>query len=100
MHLSTVKVLIDFGIDLASSSVAFSISNLVFSTKLCISYSFASVCIYSVRPSPVNAPYSTGHRTYTDSYMHVDRVPPGTVKQSSFISWWDHQSSMSRRLGD
>ena len=56
--------------------------------------------IYLVRPSPVNAPHSTGHRTYMDSYMHVDRVPPWTVKQSSFISWRDHRSSMSRRLGD
>ena len=32
-------------------------------TKLCVSYSFASVCIYLVRPSPVNALQSTGHRT-------------------------------------
>ena len=48
-----------------------------------------------MRPSPVNAPHSTGHRTCTDSYMHVDRVPPWTMKQSTFISWWDHRSSMS-----
>ena len=76
MHLSTVKVPIDFGLDWPWSSVSFLISKLCFSTKLCISYSFASVCIYLVRPSPVNAPHSTGHRIYTDSYMHVDRVPP------------------------
>ena len=100
MHLSTVKVLIDFGIDWASSSVVFLNSNLLFSTKLCVSYSFASVCIYLMRLPPVNAPHSTGHRTYTVSYMQVDRVPPWTVKQFSFISWWDHRSSMSRRLGD
>ena len=68
MHLSTVKVPIDFGIDWTSSSVSFSISTLLFSTKLCASYSFASVCIYLVRPSPVNAPHSTGHRTYMDSH--------------------------------
>ena len=83
MHL---KVPIDFGLDWTWSSVSFLISNLCYSTKLCISYSFVSVCIYLVRPLPVNAPHSTGHRTYTDSYMHVDRVPPWTVKQSSFIS--------------
>ena len=48
----------------------------------------------------MNAPHSTGHRTYADSSIHVERVPPWTVKQSSFISWCDHRSSMSRRLGD
>ena len=100
MHLSTVKVPIDLGLDLTSSSVPFLISNLCFSTKLCVSYSFASVCIYLVRPLPLNVPHSTGHRTYMDSYMHVDRVPPWTMKQSSFISWWDHWTSMSRRLDD
>ena len=100
MHLSTVKVPIDFGIDLHWSSVSFLISNLCFfATQFCVSYSFASVCIHIVRPSPVNAPHPTGHCTYTDSYMHVDRVAPWTVKQPSFISWWDHWSSMSRRLG-
>ena len=30
----------------------------------------------------MNAPHSTGHRTYADSSMHVERVPPWTVKQS------------------
>ena len=43
---------------------------------------------------------STGHCTYRAFYMHMDRVPPWTVKQSSFISWWDHRSSMSCRLWD
>ena len=101
LHLSTVKAPFDFGIDWPWSSVSFSISNLCFYTKFCVSYSFASGCIYLVTPSPVNAPHSTGHCTYTKSYMHVDRVPPWTVKQSSFISWRDHRSSMSlRRLGD
>ena len=80
MHLSTVKVPIDFGIDWPWSSVSFLISNLCFSTKFCISYSFAWGCIYLVRPSPVNAPHSTWHCTYTDFYMHVERVPPWTVK--------------------
>ena len=100
MHRSTVKVAIDFGLDWTWSSVSFVISNLCFSTKLCVSHSFASVCLYLVRPSPVNVPHSTGHRPCTDSYMQVDRVPPWTVKQSTFVSWWDHRSSMSRRLGD
>ena len=100
MYLSIVKVPIDFGLDWPWSSVSFSISNLCFSTKLCVSYSFASVWIYLMRPSPVNAPHSTGHHTYTDSYMHVDRTRLWTVKQSSFISWWDHWISMSRRLCD
>ena len=68
MHLSTVKVLIDFGIDW--SSVSFLISSLLFSTKLCVSYSFASwsICIYLVRPSPVSVPYPTWLYTFTDSY--------------------------------
>ena len=100
MHLSTVKIPIDFGLDWPWSSVSFLISNLCFFTKLCVSYSFASVCIYLVRPSPVNAPHSTGHHTYADSSMYVEGVPPWTVKQSSFIYLCDHRSSMSRRLGD
>ena len=64
MHLSIVKVPIDFGLDWPWSSVSFLISNLSFSTKHCVSYSFASVCIYLVRPSPANAPHSTGHHIY------------------------------------
>ena len=48
----------------------------------------------------MSAAHSTWHRTYTDSYMHADRVAPWTMKQSSFLSWWDHQSSLSRQLGD
>ena len=98
MHLSTVTVPSDLGLDWPWSSVSF--SNLCFSTNFCVSYSFASVWIYSVRPSPVNAPHSTRHRTYMDSFMHVDRVPPWFVKPSSFISWWDHRNSMSRQLSD
>ena len=85
MHLSTVKVPIDFGLDWPWSSVSFLIWNLCLFTKLCVSYSFASVCIYLARPSPVNAPQSTGHRTYADSSMHVERVPPWTVKQYFYI---------------
>ena len=27
--------------------------------------------------------------------MHAESVPPWTVKQSTFISWWDHWSSTS-----
>ena len=52
----------------AWSSVSFLISNLLFSTKLCVSYSFASDYIYLVRPLPGNVPHSTWHRTYTDSH--------------------------------
>ena len=98
--LSTVKVPTDSGLYRPWSSVSLLISNQCFSTKVCVAYSFASVCIYLVRPSPVNAPHTTGHHTYADSSMQVERVPPLTVKQSSFISWCDHRSSMSRRLGD
>ena len=68
MHLSTVKVPIDFGIDWPWSSVLFSISNQLFFSKLCVSHSFASFCIYLVRPSPVSVPHATWHRTYTDSH--------------------------------
>ena len=68
MHLSTVKVPIDFGRDWPWSSVSFFISNLLFSTKFCVSYSFASCCIYLMRSSPVSVPHPTWLRTYTDSY--------------------------------
>ena len=68
MHLSIVKVSIDFGIDWPWSSVLFSISNQLFFSKLCVSHSFASFCIYLVRPSSVSVPHATWHRTYTDSH--------------------------------
>ena len=42
MHLSTVKVPIDFGIDWPRSSVLFLISNQLFFSKLCVSHSFVS----------------------------------------------------------
>ena len=100
MHLSTVKVPIDFGLDWPWCSVLFLISNLFILPKFASHYSFASICIYLVRPLPVSAAHSTRHRTYTDSFMHADNVAPSTVKQSTFISWLDHRSSMSRRLGD
>ena len=100
MHLSTVKVIIDFGLDWPWCSVSFLISNMFILPKFASHYSFASVCIYSVRPSLVSAAHSTWHHTYTDSFMHADSVAPWTVKPSSFISWLDRRSSMSRRLGD
>ena len=62
------KVPIDFGIDWSWSSVSFLISNLLFTTKLCVSYSFTSFCIYLVRTSPVSVLHPTWPRTYTDSY--------------------------------
>ena len=62
MHLSTVKVPIDFGIDWPWSSVSFLISNLFLLANFASLIHFASVCIYLVRPSPVNAPHSTWHR--------------------------------------
>ena len=98
MHLSTVKVPIDFGLDWSWCSVSFLISNLFILPKFASHYSLALVCIYLVRPLPVSAAHSTWHRTY--SFMYAECVAPWTVKQSSFISWWDHRSSMSRRLGD
>ena len=36
-------------------------------SKLCVSHSFVSFCIYLVRPSPVSVPHPTWHHTYTDS---------------------------------
>ena len=100
MHLSTVKVPIDFGLDWPWCSVSFLTSNLFILPQFASHYSFASVCIYLVRPSPVSAAHFTWHRTYTDSLIHADSVAQWTVKQSSFISWWDHRSSMSCQLGD
>ena len=105
MHLSTVKVPIDFGIDWSWSSVSFLTSNLLYSTKYCVSLIFASFCIYLVRPSPLSVPHPTWLRTYTDSYAcgqgpAMDRetvylyilVRP---LEFTFISWWDHWSSAS-----
>ena len=91
MHLSTVKVPIDFGLDWPWCSVLFLISNLFILPKFASHYSFASICIYLVRPLPVSAAHSTRHRTYTDSFMHADNVALSTVKQSTFISWLDHR---------
>ena len=68
MHLSTVEVSMVFGIDWAWSSVSFLISDLLFSTKLCVSYSIASFCIYLVRLSPVSVPHPTWLCTYADYY--------------------------------
>ena len=68
MHLSTVKISTDFGIDWVWAWVSFLISNLLFSTKLCVPYSFAWFCKYLVRPSPVSVPHLAWLRTYTDSY--------------------------------
>ena len=42
--------------------------DLNFFSKFCVSYSFASFCIYLVRPSPLSVPHPTWLRTYTDSY--------------------------------
>ena len=95
MHLSTVKVPIDFGIDWSWSSVSF----LFYQTFLSLIH-FALVCIYLVRPSPVNTPHSTWHRIYTDSYMHADRVVSWTMKRSSNKSSWDHRSPASPLLGN
>ena len=47
--------------------------------------------IFNFKP----VPHSTWPRTYSDSYVHVDRVAPWMVKKSNFISWWDHRSSAS-----
>ena len=46
-----------------------------------------------MRPSPMSVPHPTWLCTHTD--MHADRVPPWTMKQFTFISWWDHRSSAS-----
>ena len=67
MHLGTVKIPIDVGIDLPRSSVSFLISNQLFFCKLCVSYSVASFCIYLVRPSPLSIPLPTWLRKFTDS---------------------------------
>ena len=68
MHLSTVKVPIDFGIGWPRSLVLFLISNQLSFSKLCVSYSFESFCTYLVRSSPLSVPHPTWLRIYTDSY--------------------------------
>ena len=49
------------------------------------------------RPWMLHIPHGTAHIRII---MHADRVAPWTVRQSSFISWWDRRRSISRRLGD
>ena len=66
MHLSTVKVPIDFGIDWPRSSVCVSFQAFYFLPNFV--YSFAPFCIYLVKPLPVSGPHLTWLRTYTDSY--------------------------------
>ena len=83
MHLSTVRIPIDFGIDWPRSSVAFLISNQLFFCKLHVSYSFASFCIYLVMTSPlwcfalrllaVCMVSGNLNTTWFDIWLHSDR---------------------------
>ena len=100
MHLSTVEVPIDFGLDWSWCSVSFLISNLFILPKFVSHYSFASVCIYLVRP--IASECCTFHMApHIYGFLYVRRQGRTMdLKQSSFISWWDHRSSMSRRLDD
>ena len=97
MHLSTVKVPIDFGIDWSWSSVSFLTSNLLYSTKFCVSYSFASFCIYLVRPWPVSVPHPT--RLRTESYARGQGPAIDLETVYFFILVRSLQFSQSR-LGD
>ena len=78
--LALLRSLLIFGLDWPWCSVSFLIPNLFILPKFASHYSFAPVCIYSVRPSPVSAAHSTWYHTYTDSFMHVDSVAPWAVK--------------------
>ena len=49
-------------------------------TKFASHYSFASICIYLVRPLPVSAAHSTRHRTYI-------RIPLCTRTMSHYRPW-------------
>ena len=88
MHLSPVKVRIDFEVDWPCMifSLIFNFKPVFCLNKLCVSYSFASLSIYLVRP------HGSAHILI---FMHADWVLPWTVKQSRFINWWDHWSSAS-----
>ena len=88
MHLSPVKVRIDFGVDWPCMifSLIFNFKPVFCLNKLCVSYSFASFSIYLVRP------HGSAHILI---FMHADWVLPWTVKQSRFMYWWDHWSSAS-----
>ena len=100
MHLSTVTVPIDVGIDWPWSSVSSLISNLFFSTKLCVSYSFCvGLCIFS---ETIANECSTFHMApHINGFLYA-RGQGGAmdVKQSSNKSSWDHRSPASPRLGD
>ena len=95
--LALLRSLLTQGLIDLDLQVHFLISNLLFFTKLCVSNSFALCCIYFVRPFSVKVPHPTWLHTHTDPYAW-DWVPPWTMKQSTFISWWDHWSSASLDL--
>ena len=96
----SVKVLIDFGLDWPWCSVSFLIWNKFFFYKICI-WLFICVCLYIFSETIASecCTFHMGMHIYR-FLLHADRVAPWTEKQSSFIYWWDHQSSMSHRLGD
>ena len=99
MHLSTLRVPIDFGIDLSWSSVSFLISNLFFLLPNFepLIHLRRFVCIYcDHRQGVFNTPHGSTHMLIP---MHTDSVAPWTMKQSSCISEWDHWSSVSHWLG-
>ena len=87
MHLSTVKVPTDFGIDWPRSSVSFLISNLFVLPNFASLIHFASVSMYLVRPSPVNGPHFTWHRIYRFLYAlgQSGAMDRETVEQQIFV---------------
>ena len=95
MHLSTVKVPIDFKIDWPRSSVLFLISNQLFFFKT-LRLLFTCVVWYIFNEAIISE-CSTSHLAPHIFLipMNVDRVPTWAVKQFTFISWWDHWSSVS-----
>ena len=100
MHLSTVKVPSNSGIDWPWFSFLFFLfQTIYFLYKFCVSYSFPSFYIYLVRPSPVSVPHPTWHCAYSNS-PECGQGPPWTMKQSTFISWWDHWSFSQPQLGN
>ena len=98
MHLSTVKVPIDFGLDWSWSLVSFLITNLCFFTKLLL---FICVSLYMFSEA-IASECSTFHRAPHICGFFYARGKGPTVDRETvyFISWCDHRSSMSRRLGD
>ena len=71
-------------------SFTFNFKSVIFYQTLHLLFIYIILYIFSERVFHI--PHGFAHVL---TPLHVDRVPPWTVKQSTFISWWAHWSSIS-----